>query len=139
MKTGDPKPMRGQCCYVSDDEINQVIDFIKKQGQPEYNETVLKPQPSAGMGANDEKDEMYDEAVKVVIETNQASVTILQRRLRLGYGRAARLIDMMEQQGIVGPYVGSKARDILIDREKWLLENAIIPNEEAKTLHEGSQ
>jgi S-DNA-T family DNA segregation ATPase FtsK/SpoIIIE len=66
---------------------------------------------------------MYDEAVKVVIETNQASVTILQRRLRLGYGRAARLIDMMEQYGIVGPYAGSKARDILVDREKWLLEN----------------
>jgi len=61
--------------------------------------------------------------VKVVIETNQASVTILQRRLRLGYGRAARLVDMMEQNGIVGPYAGSKARDILVDREKWLLEN----------------
>ena len=59
----------------------------------------------------------------MVIETNQASVTILQRRLRLGYGRAARLIDMMEQQGIVGAYAGSKARDILVDREKWLLEN----------------
>ena len=71
----------------------------------------------------DEKDEMYDEAVRVVIETNQASVTILQRRLRLGYSRAARLIDMMEQNGLVGPYAGSKARDILVDREKWLLEN----------------
>jgi len=123
MKTGDPKPMRGQCCYVSDEEINGVIDFIKKQGQPEYNESVLKPQPAAGMGSNEEKDEMYDEAVRVVIETNQASVTILQRRLRLGYGRAARLIDMMEQYGIVGPYAGSKAREILVDREKWLLEN----------------
>ncbi|MBF0571283.1 MAG: DNA translocase FtsK [Candidatus Omnitrophica bacterium] len=123
MKTGDPKPIRGQCCYVSDEEINQVIDFIKKQGQPEYNESVLKVQPSAGMGGNEEKDEMYDEAVRVVIETNQASVTILQRRLRLGYGRAARLVDMMEQNGIVGPYAGSKARDILVDREKWLLEN----------------
>jgi S-DNA-T family DNA segregation ATPase FtsK/SpoIIIE len=123
MRTGEPKPIRGQCCYVSDEEINSVIDFIKKQGQPEYNDSVLKPQPSAGMGFNDEKDEMYDEAVKVVIETNQASVTILQRRLRLGYGRAARLVDMMEQNGIVGPYAGSKARDILVDREKWLLEN----------------
>ena len=123
MKTGDPKPMRGQCCYVSDDEINQVIDFIKKQGQPEYNDSVLKPQPTAGGQSSEEKDEMYDEAVRVVIETNQASVTILQRRLRLGYGRAARLIDMMEQFGIVGPYAGSKGRDILVDREKWLLEN----------------
>ncbi len=123
MKTGDPKPIRGQCCYVSDEEITTVIDFIKKQGTPEYNDSVLKPQASAGGGGNDEQDEMYDEAVKVVVETNQASVTILQRRLRLGYSRAARLIDMMEQRGIVGPYAGSKARDILVDREKWLLDN----------------
>jgi len=134
MKTGDPKPMRGQCCYVSDEEINGVIDFIKKQGQPEYNENVLKPQATAGIGSNDEKDEMYDEAVRVVVETNQASVTILQRRLRLGYSRAARLIDMMEQQGLVGPYAGSKARDILVDREKWLIDNMGGPssNSEAK-------
>jgi S-DNA-T family DNA segregation ATPase FtsK/SpoIIIE len=123
MRTGDPKPIRGQCCYVSDEEISRVIDFIKKQGEPEYNENVLKVQPSAGAGSNEEKDELYDEAVRVVIETNQASVTILQRRLRLGYGRAARLVDMMEQNGIVGPYAGSKARGILVDREKWLLEN----------------
>ena len=123
MKTGDTKPMRGQCCFVSDEEITRVIDFIKKQGQPEYNENVLKPAASSGMGGSDEKDEMYDEAVRVVVETNQASVTILQRRLRLGYSRAARLIDMMEQHGLVGPYAGSKARDILVDREKWLLEN----------------
>lgn len=123
MKTGDPKPVRGQCCFVSDEEIARVIDFIKKQGQPEYNENVLKPVAFAGMGVMDEKDEMYDEAVRVVVETNQASVTILQRRLRLGYSRAARLIDMMEQNGLVGPYAGSKGRDILVDREKWLLEN----------------
>jgi DNA segregation ATPase FtsK/SpoIIIE, S-DNA-T family len=123
MKPGDAKPTRGQCCFVSDEEINGVIDFLKKQGNPEYNADVLKPQASAGGGSNEDKDEMYDEAVRVVIETNQASVTILQRRLRLGYSRAARLIDMMEQYGIVGPYAGSKARDILVDREKWLLEN----------------
>jgi S-DNA-T family DNA segregation ATPase FtsK/SpoIIIE len=123
MKTGDAKPTRGQCCFVSDEEISRVIDFIKKQGQPEYNENVLKTAAATGMGSMDEKDEMYDEAVRVVVETNQASVTILQRRLRLGYSRAARLIDMMEQNGLVGPYVGSKARDILVDREKWLLDN----------------
>jgi DNA segregation ATPase FtsK/SpoIIIE, S-DNA-T family len=123
MKPGDSKPTRGQCCYVSDEEINSVIAFLKTQGNPEYNDQVLKAQPVGGGGGNEEKDEMYDEAVKIVIETNQASVTILQRRLRLGYSRAARLIDMMEQNGIVGPYVGSKARDILVDREKWLVEN----------------
>ncbi len=123
MKPGDPKPTRGQCCYVSDEEITGVINFIKAQGNPEYNDEVLKPQSVSGAGGSEDKDEMYDEAVRVVVETNQASVTILQRRLRLGYSRAARLIDMMEQYGIVGPYAGSKARDILVDREKWLLEN----------------
>jgi S-DNA-T family DNA segregation ATPase FtsK/SpoIIIE len=127
MRTGEPKPIRGQCCFVSDEEITRVIDFIKKQGQPEYNENVLKPVAASAMGILDEKDEMYDEAVRVVVETNQASVTILQRRLRLGYSRAARLIDMMEQNGLVGPYAGSKGRDILVDREKWLLENISNP------------
>jgi len=123
-KPGDPKPTRGQCCWVSDAEMSRVIDFIKKQANPEYNDNVLKPQAtSGGAGGSEDKDEVYDDAVRVVIETNQASVTILQRRLRLGYSRAARLIDMMEQHGIVGPYAGSKPRDILIDREKWLIDN----------------
>ncbi len=123
MKPGDAKPTRGQCCFVSDEEMGRVIDFIKKQAIPQYDETVLKPQAQTNTGGSEDKDDMYDEAVRVVIETNQASVTILQRRLRLGYSRAARLIDMMEQNGIVGAYAGSKARDILVDREKWLLEN----------------
>lgn len=124
IKPGDAKPTRGQGNYVKDDEINRVVKFIKEQKQPEYDETILNSQKSGGgAGGSDEKDEYYDDAVKVVIETNQASVSILQRRLRLGYTRAARLIDMMEQAGIVGPYCGSKARDILVDREQWLLEH----------------
>ncbi len=123
IRPGDSKPVRGQCCYVSDEEINRVIEHIKKQATPEYNETVLKPQVVTAAGNGAGEDEMYDEAVRVVVETNQASVSVLQRRLRLGYSRAARLIDIMEQNGIVGPYAGSKARDILVDREKWLIEN----------------
>lgn len=123
IKPGDAKPIRGQCCYVSDEEINRVLEHIKKQATPEYNETVLKPQAASAGGNGANEDEMYDEAVRVVVETNQASVSVLQRRLRLGYSRAARLIDIMEQNGIVGPYAGSKARDILVDREKWLVEN----------------
>lgn len=137
-RPSDPKPTRGQCCWVSDAEMSRVIDFIKQQANPEYNESVVKPQTQAQGGVSDEKDEMYDQAVRVIIETNQASVTILQRRLRLGYSRAARLIDMMEQQGIVGAYAGSKPRDILIDREKWLIENTgktqeVQPNDSQPT------
>jgi S-DNA-T family DNA segregation ATPase FtsK/SpoIIIE len=124
IKPGDAKPTRGQCSFVRDEEIQRVIRFIKDQQAPTYDESITKQQKGGGAGGGeDQSDEYYDEAVKLVIESNQASVSILQRRLRLGYTRAARLIDMMEQNGIVGPYVGSKPRDILVDREQWLLEN----------------
>lgn len=124
IKPGDAKPTRGQCSFVRDEEIQRVIRFIKDQQAPTYDESVTKqPKGGGAGGGEDQSDEYYDEAVKLVIESNQASVSILQRRLRLGYTRAARLIDMMEQNGIVGPYVGSKPRDILVDREQWLLEN----------------
>ncbi len=123
MKPGDPKPTRGQCSFVSDNEIQKVIDFIKTQQDPEYDDRILNQQTTSTAGVEGEKDELYDEAVRLVIETNQASVSILQRRMRLGYTRAARLIDLMEQNGIVGPYCGSKPRDILVDREEWLIKN----------------
>ncbi len=123
MKPGDAKPNRGQCSYVSDNEIQKVIDFIKTQQNPIYDDSILKQQTISSSGMDGEKDELYDEAVRLVIETNQASVSILQRRMRLGYTRAARLIDLMEQNGIVGPYSGSKPRDLLVDREEWLLQN----------------
>ncbi|MBF0123302.1 MAG: DNA translocase FtsK [Candidatus Omnitrophica bacterium] len=123
MKPGEPKPIRGQCSFLSDDEIHRVMDFIRKQAKPEYDETVTaKPAVASGSDAG-EKDEMYEEAVKVVMETGQASVSVLQRRLSLGYARAGKLIDAMDRAGLVGPYCGSKAREILVDREKWLVEH----------------
>lgn len=124
MKPGDAKPTRGQGNFVKDQEIARVIRYIKDQQAPKYNENILQQQTSGAMMGANEKDEYYDEALRLVIETNQASVSILQRRMRLGYTRAARLIDMMEQNGVVGPYCGSKPREILVDREQWLLEHA---------------
>ena len=123
IKPGDAKPTRGQCSFLSDQEVSRVIDFIKNQQTPDYDDTILQQQSGSGPGGSEQSDELYDEAVKLVIETNQASVSILQRRMRLGYTRAARLIDMMEQNGLVGPYCGSKPRDILVDREEWLMRN----------------
>jgi len=123
MKPGDAKPTRGQCSFVSDQEVQSVINFIKGQQTPQYDESILTQQKTGAAGGAEDKDELYDEAVKVVVETSQASVSILQRRMRLGYTRAARLIDMMEQQGIVGPYCGSKAREILVDREEWMMQH----------------
>jgi len=122
IQPGDPKPVRGQCSFVSDTEVNNVIHFIKEQQTPEYDDTILDQKVGAGGAGSENSDELYDDAVKLVMETNQASVSILQRRMRLGYTRAARLIDMMEQNGIVGPYCGSKPREILVDREEWMVE-----------------
>ncbi len=133
IKPGDAKPTRGQCSFVKDDEIQKVIEYIKKQQKPIYDEKILTQQTSLGIGQDQDRDEFYDEAVKLVMETNQASVSIIQRRLRLGYTRAARLIDIMEQHGMVGPYVGSKPREILVDREKWLLDN--MKNKEDQSQH----
>ncbi|HQP12808.1 MAG TPA: DNA translocase FtsK 4TM domain-containing protein, partial [Candidatus Omnitrophota bacterium] len=104
MKPGDAKPTRGQCSFVTDEEVHNVINFIKNQQSPTYDDTILTSQKSGGDADGENKDELYEEAVRLVIETNQASVSILQRRMRLGYTRAARLIDMMEQNGLVGPY-----------------------------------
>jgi S-DNA-T family DNA segregation ATPase FtsK/SpoIIIE len=129
MRPGESKLIRIQGSLVSDKEIEKVVDFIKSQGEPVYDEDILKEQERAVM-ANGEKDELYDEAVRIIMESNQASVSILQRRLRLGYTRAARIIDMMEQEGLIGPFEGSKPRKILVDREDWLKDS--INQEEEK-------
>ncbi len=124
MKPGDPKPTRGQATYISDDEINTTVQFIKNQQGPQYLPEIESISDGKSSIRNMEKDELYDEAVRVVLETRQASVSVLQRRLRLGYGRAARIIDMMEQEEIVGPYQGSKPRDILVDRIQEVSESS---------------
>ena len=92
---------------------------IKKQREPEYDDEILKQQKKGASGrAGFSKDEFFDEAVQMVLDTGHASVSMLQRRLRLGYTRAARLIDSMEEEGIVGPFRGSKPREILISEYK---------------------
>jgi len=110
---------RAQGALVSDKEIEKVVNFIKEQGEPVFNEAILKDQQKNAV-SDGQKDEMFDEAVRIIVESNQASVSILQRRMRLGYTRAARIIDMMEQEGLVGPYEGSKPRKLLVDRDAWL-------------------
>ncbi len=119
LRPGESKPIRIQGALVGDKEIERVVAFIKSQAEPAYNEQILKEKGKTGVNSS-EKDEFYDEAVKIILESNQASVSILQRRMRLGYTRAARIIDMMEEEGLVGPYEGSKPRKILVDREAYL-------------------
>ena len=112
---GNAKPIRAQGTLLTDSEIERVVKVIKEQREPLYDDEILEKQKKSVSGRGGfEKDEFFDEAVKMVLETHQASVSMLQRRLRLGYTRAARLIDAMEEEGIVGSFRGSKTREILV-------------------------
>lgn len=125
---GSAKPMRVQGCLISSGEVESVVEFIKRTGTADYSNEVIEhierqsaeAVPGAGgREADGEYDEFFSRAVEVVMETGQASVSMLQRRLKLGYARAARLIDQMEERGIVGPFEGSKPRQILITKDEW--------------------
>jgi S-DNA-T family DNA segregation ATPase FtsK/SpoIIIE len=129
LRPGESKLIRIQGTLVSDQEIEKVVDFIKSQADPVFDEDILKEQEKSVI-VNGQKDELYDEAVKIIMESNQASVSILQRRMRLGYTRAARIIDTMEQEGLVGPFEGSKPRRILVDRQAWL-EKEILEGDDS--------
>ncbi len=118
MQPGDPKPVRGQAPLVSDDEINAVVKFVASQSAPEYHPEILRAQEGRAGGGAVEKDELFAEAVQVVLETRQASTSNLQRRLRLGYTRAARIIDQMEAEGIIGPQQGARPREILVSSDE---------------------
>lgn len=130
---GSNKPLRVQGCYVSDDEISSIVEFVKKSRVMEYDETVIEEieRKAASEGEKGEtqeseggsSDPMMDEAIKCVVEAGQASTSLLQRRLRLGYARAGRLIDEMEQLGIVGPHEGSKPRQVLMTYSQWMEMN----------------
>ncbi len=135
LKPGTSKLIRAQGCLLSDGEIERIVDSIKKQLKPRYNEDILKSSRDSSMRFQ-EDDEMYDEAVKVVMQSRQASVSILQRRLRLGYTRAARLIDIMEAKGIVGPYRGSKPREILIEDYAQLEQKESSDTERTTTVED---
>lgn len=117
LPAGQSKPTRLQGAFVSDAEMNGLISYLKTQAPPQYRDEVQNfgKSKEALEELGTEDDPLFDEAVQVVLETGQASISMVQRRLRVGYTRAARLIDMMELRGIVGPHTGSKAREILVD------------------------
>jgi S-DNA-T family DNA segregation ATPase FtsK/SpoIIIE len=132
---GSGKPLRVQGCFVTDAEVEAVAEYVKENYVADYNQQVLeeiekkaqqtgskKPATASDPDPSDEElegDEMLPAAVDVILETGQASVSMLQRRLKLGYARAARIVDEMEEKGIVGPFQGSKPRAILITKEQW--------------------
>ncbi|MCM8794815.1 MAG: DNA translocase FtsK [Candidatus Omnitrophica bacterium] len=114
MQPGSSKLTRAQGCLVTDQEIERVVSFIKEQRPPQYENSILEIDSKMRQAQEQMKDSMYDEALRVVVETGQASVSLLQRRMRLGYGRAARILDMMEREGIVGPIRGAKPREVYL-------------------------
>ncbi len=137
---GSGKPTRVQGCFISDSEVAAVVDFVKQHsGAANYSDEVIhdieqraaeKEKGGKGMGGKsaggkvpedvgEQYDELLDAATEVILETGQASVSMLQRRLKLGYARAARLVDQLEEKGIVGPFEGSKPRKILITKDQW--------------------
>jgi S-DNA-T family DNA segregation ATPase FtsK/SpoIIIE len=118
-----PRIIRLHCAFISMPEITRLVKFVKEQRGPEFDERLVKfiKAPAAQEWEDTgEKDELYDEAVKMILATGQASASWLQRKLKLGYARAARIIDQMEQEGILGPSEGSKPREILVDPQTYL-------------------
>ncbi|MFB3924610.1 MAG: DNA translocase FtsK [Syntrophales bacterium] len=114
---GSSRLVRIHGAYVSDREIERVVDFIKKQGRPRYDETILQEQPAAGGDKpGEDYDEKYDEAVELVTDLGQASISLVQRYMKIGYNRAARIIEKMEAEGIVGPSDGIKPRKVLVKK-----------------------
>ena len=149
---GAPKPIRVQCCFTRDDEIDRVTAFLKKSHTAEYNKEIedkIRKIAAEELNGNKGKDSgvspgnapevdaMMEDAIKFVIESGQASTSMLQRRLKVGYARAGRMIDDMEQMGIVGPHQGSKPREVLITMNDWLERNNMLGSPEDDTAGEG--
>lgn len=119
---GNPKPVRVQGAFVSDKEVDKIVSYLKISGVPEYNEKVLEIEPlnaKANENENTDVDALFYDAGRLLIESGQASISMLQRRFRVGYARAARLVDMLEQKGVIGGFEGSKPRRILMDIDQF--------------------
>jgi S-DNA-T family DNA segregation ATPase FtsK/SpoIIIE len=103
--------------YISEQETARLASFLRKQGKPTYDETITEEEKKASGDLEFDKDDLYDEAARIVVGSGQASISYLQRRLRIGFSRAARLVDMMEAEGIVSPGAGGKAREVLVKKD----------------------
>ena len=127
--TGVPKPVRVQGCFVSDKEVEKIVSFLKKDGEATYNEEIIEKIEKANVSdkekvmleeeGGDDADPFLNDAIDVVIEMGQASASAIQRKFKVGYARAGRIIDQMEERGIISGYQGSKPREVLMTKERW--------------------
>ena len=136
---GASKPLRVQGCFISDEEVEALCDFVKNQGESQYDEEIAKEieakavqdkksSPFEDDGDAEQLDVLFDKAVDIVLETGTASTSFLQRKLSVGYARGAKIIDQLEEKGIIGPANGSKGREVLINRQQWLEMQAYSSN-----------
>ncbi len=120
---GEPKPLRVKGSFVSDSEVEKVVEFIKTQGYSNYDENIIEKINDHSTGNEEsagDNDELLNQAIDMVVEAGQASVSLVQRKFKVGYSRAARIIDQMEARNIVGRFEGSKPRQVLISRQQWM-------------------
>jgi S-DNA-T family DNA segregation ATPase FtsK/SpoIIIE len=135
-------PKRLQGAYISDLEIKKIVNSLKEKGDPDYIEEVVeRPNQTSSYlpGENDQSDDLLPQAKEVVIQAQKASASLLQRRLRVGYARAARLLDLLEEESVIGPPMGSKPRDVLIGKEEmdgYLAADEYIANHQDENIEE---
>ena len=125
--SGAPKPLRVQGAFVSDEEVEKIVDFVKQNGTATYSEDILESieknnktdkEIAQEADEDDETDPFLMDAIETVVETGQASTSFIQRRFKVGYARAGRIIDQMEERGIISGYQGSKPREVLMSKER---------------------
>jgi S-DNA-T family DNA segregation ATPase FtsK/SpoIIIE len=131
---GSSKMIRAQGVMTTDEEIKKVADFIRTQGAPDYAMEIKDKleKPTSKLDEGGEEDELVEQAVQIIRETQRASTSSLQRRLRIGYTRAARIMDILEERGIVGPPRGSDAREIMVDLDGEIADNNRQPEEKTE-------
>ena len=124
--SGASKPTRVQGCFVDDNEVEKIVDFVKANGEAKYSEDIIesiennnKSDKEVAEDKDDDADEFLPEAIETVIEIGTASASLIQRKFKVGYARAARIIDQMEERGIISGYQGSKPREVLMTKERW--------------------
>ena len=127
---GSSKPIRVQGCYISDEEVESLCDFVKSQGESQYSDEIQKEieakavqdkkSPFEGDESSEQLDPRFEEAVEIVLETGTASTSFLQRKLSVGYARGAKIMDQLEEKGIIGPQDGAKKREVRINKQQWL-------------------
>ncbi len=134
---GSSKLVRAQGTFVDDEELRRVVKHAREQRPQQFHPELIRLPGSNGGGAG-ERDEFFDQAVDVILETNRGSVSLLQRRFNVGYSRASRLVDQMYAAGIVGEYKGSQAREVLVTKDEWEAMKAQRNREEAEEQRDDS-